>query len=238
MSLQSTTALATSLLHDGSGDGSSLEETSRSPAFRLLIRLSFRSRLVISRSLCCALRVACRLSEAALFRLKIASSRSGALAGTRCAHLSCNDKKTEGSFGVGGLREDQHHNEEHRSTEIYPEDGDLQISQSPHGRASGVATPAATSRTPSQSPAPRVAGPQAATGRPERSWSPSRGAVGHHLAEMKRPPPERHNSSGMVLPEDVRQGHPGSSEMPQHRPVILEDLLLIRLRGAVRPVPS
>jgi hypothetical protein len=41
MSLHSTAALATSPLYDGSGDGSSLEETSRSLAFRLLMRLSF-----------------------------------------------------------------------------------------------------------------------------------------------------------------------------------------------------
>jgi hypothetical protein len=41
----------------------------------------------------------------------------------------------------------------------------------------------------------------------------------------------------MILPEDFRQGDPGSSEALQHHPVILEDLLLLRLRGAVRPVP-
>jgi hypothetical protein len=41
----------------------------------------------------------------------------------------------------------------------------------------------------------------------------------------------------MVLPEDFRQGDPGSLEAPQHRLVILDDLLLLRLRGAVRPVP-
>jgi hypothetical protein len=41
MSLQSTATLATSPLHDGFGDGSSLEETSHSPAFRLLMWLSF-----------------------------------------------------------------------------------------------------------------------------------------------------------------------------------------------------
>jgi hypothetical protein len=41
MSLQSVAALATSPLHDGFGDRSSLEETPRSPAFRLLMRLSF-----------------------------------------------------------------------------------------------------------------------------------------------------------------------------------------------------
>jgi hypothetical protein len=41
MSLQSTAALAMSPLHDGSDDEFSLEETSRSPAFRLLMQLSF-----------------------------------------------------------------------------------------------------------------------------------------------------------------------------------------------------
>jgi hypothetical protein len=41
MSLQFTAVLGTSPLHDGSGDGSSLEETPRSPAFCLLMRLSF-----------------------------------------------------------------------------------------------------------------------------------------------------------------------------------------------------
>jgi hypothetical protein len=39
MSLQSTVALATSPLHDGSGDGSSSKETPHSPAFCLLIWL-------------------------------------------------------------------------------------------------------------------------------------------------------------------------------------------------------
>jgi hypothetical protein len=47
MLLQSTAALATSPLHDGSGDGSSSEETPSSPAFRLLVWLSLRSRLAI-----------------------------------------------------------------------------------------------------------------------------------------------------------------------------------------------
>jgi hypothetical protein len=39
----------------------------------------------------------------ALFWLKIASSGRGTLAGTRSAHLNCNDKKTEGSIRVEGL---------------------------------------------------------------------------------------------------------------------------------------
>jgi hypothetical protein len=43
MSLQSTAALGSSPLHVGSGDGSSSEEMPRSPAFRRLMRLSFRS---------------------------------------------------------------------------------------------------------------------------------------------------------------------------------------------------
>jgi hypothetical protein len=83
MSFQSTAALATSPLHDGSGDGSSSEETPSSPAFRLLMRLLFRSRLAIWHFLCCALRAAHRFSASALFWLKIASSGRDALAGTR-----------------------------------------------------------------------------------------------------------------------------------------------------------
>jgi hypothetical protein len=66
MLLQSIAMLATSPLQDGSGDGSSSEETPGSPAFRLLVRLSLRSRLAIWRFLCCALRAA-RLSSVAAF---------------------------------------------------------------------------------------------------------------------------------------------------------------------------
>jgi hypothetical protein len=47
MLLQSTAAQATSPHHDGSGDGSSSEEMPNSPAFRLLVRSSLRSRLAI-----------------------------------------------------------------------------------------------------------------------------------------------------------------------------------------------
>jgi hypothetical protein len=93
MSLQSTATLGSSLLHVDSDDGSSMEETSRSPAFRRLMRVSFRLRVAISRSLCCALCAVLRLSAAALFRLKIASSWRGALAGTRCAHFSCENRE-------------------------------------------------------------------------------------------------------------------------------------------------
>jgi hypothetical protein len=109
MLLQSTAALAMSPLHDGSGDGSSLQKTPHSPACILLMRLSFRSHLAILRSLCCALRAARRLSAAALFRLKIASSGRGALARTRWEHFNCNNKKAEESVRAEGLREDRHH---------------------------------------------------------------------------------------------------------------------------------
>jgi hypothetical protein len=47
MLLQSTAALATSPLHNGSGDGSLSEETPCSPTFHLLLRSSLRSRLAI-----------------------------------------------------------------------------------------------------------------------------------------------------------------------------------------------
>jgi hypothetical protein len=55
MSLQSTAMLATSPLPNDFGDGSSLDETWRSPTFLRFMWLSFRSRLAISSSLCCAL---------------------------------------------------------------------------------------------------------------------------------------------------------------------------------------
>jgi hypothetical protein len=50
---------------------------------------------------------------------------------------------------------------------------------------------------------------------------------------MKRPPPERHDSSDMILPNYFHQGDFGSLEMPQHRLVIVEDLLLLCLHGAI-----
>jgi hypothetical protein len=103
ISLQSTAALGALPLLDGSGDESSSEETPCSLAFCLLMRLSFRSRLAIWRSLCCALCAARRLSAAALFRLKIASFGRGALAETRWVHFNCNDKKAEKSARVEGL---------------------------------------------------------------------------------------------------------------------------------------
>jgi hypothetical protein len=67
MLLQSTAALATSPLHDGSGDGSSSEEMPCSPTFRLLLLSLLRSRLAIWRFLCCALRAARLFSAAAWF---------------------------------------------------------------------------------------------------------------------------------------------------------------------------
>jgi hypothetical protein len=63
------------------------------------------------------------------------------------------------------------------------------------------------------------------------------GPVGRHLAEAKCPPLGRHDSSGVVLPDHLLQGDFGSSKVPQHGPVMLEDLLLLLLGGAVRPVP-
>jgi hypothetical protein len=42
---------------------------------------------------------------ATFFRLKISFSGRGALAGTRWAHLNCNNKRTKGSAGVEVPRE-------------------------------------------------------------------------------------------------------------------------------------
>jgi hypothetical protein len=55
---------------------------------------------------------------------------------------------------------------------------------------------------------------------------------------MEWPSPERQDSSGVVLADDGRQGDPGSTEVPQHNPVLLEHLLLLRLRGTMGPVRS
>jgi hypothetical protein len=141
----------------------------------LLMRLSFRSRLAISCSFCYAFRAACRLSAVALFRLKIASSGRGTLARTRCAHLNCNDKRTEDSVSVKGPQKDQHHNKKHRSTKTHREDDDLPISQTPRGGASGTVAPAVTRRMPSRSPVPHDAGSPAAMGGSGQLRSSSRG---------------------------------------------------------------
>jgi hypothetical protein len=61
------------------------------------------------------------------------------------------------------------------------------------------------------------------------------GPVGGHVAEPKLPPPERPNTSGMVLPDHLRQGDPDIPKTPRHGPVGLEHLLLLSLGGAVRP---
>jgi hypothetical protein len=174
MSLQSIAALATSPLHDGTDDRSSLEETPRSPAFCLLMQLSFRSRLVISCSLCYALRAECHLSAAALFRLKIASSGRGTLAGARWLHFNCNNKSAEESVGAKGLREDRHQDKNTEQTGCIEKTMTHKF-LSPRRGASGAAASAATSRSTSRSPAPRGAGPQGATRGSEQSRSLSRG---------------------------------------------------------------
>jgi hypothetical protein len=70
-----------------------------------------------------------------------------------------------------------------------------------------------------------------------QTWSLSRGPVGRHLAEVQRPSPERYDPPGVVQINDGRQGDPGSSEAGQHHPVILEQLLLLRLQGTIGPIP-
>jgi hypothetical protein len=48
------------------------------------------------------------------------------------------------------------------------------------------------------------------------------GPVSHHLAKAKQTPPERHDTSGVVLPDHIRQGDSTSSETSQRDPVVLE----------------
>jgi hypothetical protein len=164
-----------------------------------LLRLSLRSRLAIWRFLSCALRAARLFSTAACFWLKIASSGTGALAGTRWAHFNRDDEKARWSAGEDKLREDQHHNK--RRMKNVKKTNNLQFFLSPRWGASGAAATAATSRVTSRSPAPHGAEPRAATEAMVRSRSHLGGPVSCHVVEAKRLPPERHNTSGVVLPD-------------------------------------
>jgi hypothetical protein len=222
MSLQSTAALVSSPLHVGSGDGSSLEEMPHSPAFRCLMRLSFRSHFVISRSLCCTLRAARRLSAIALFRLKITSSKRGALAGTRCAHFSCENKK----------RASQPSLEVHEKTNSKPRKPRSTKSLLEEATTYNFLGPLVGENREKSRRRPRI-------GRllnrmrhatldlvrrreDQRSHSPRLGSsVDRHLAETERPSPERHNFSGVLLPDDGRQRDPrllGGAPTPPSAP--------------------
>jgi hypothetical protein len=159
------------------------------------------------------------------------------LAGMRCAHLNCKNKETEGSVDIKGFREGQQHDEERRSAKTHREDGDLPISQSPVGKHQKQ--PRRRPRVRCLPDHLRHAALDLKRQREDRSGHGPRpgGPIGCHLAKAKQPPPEQHDSSGVVLPHDGGQGDPGSSETPQHRPMIPEDLFLLRLRGVVGPIP-
>jgi hypothetical protein len=149
-----------------------------------------------------------------LFWLKIASSGRGALAGTRCVHLSCKNKGTEDSANIEGSREGQYHDKKPRSTKTHWRKQRLTNLSVASWGCIGATAPAATRKTPSRLPVPRNTGSQVATGGLLRSRSPSRGPVSRHLTKTKRPPPEWHNSSGVVLPDDVDRVTPA----PRRRP--------------------
>jgi hypothetical protein len=196
MSLQSTAVLATSPLHDGSSDRSSSEETPRSPSFSLLMRLSFRSRLAIWRSLCCALCAAHRLSTAALFQLKIASSGRGALAGTRWVHY--NDKKAKGQPEQKPLRRSTSQQKHARSVEKITTHnffcalvGEHQEQSRrrpqvgrPLDRLHHATLDLERRREGRHGHSPRLGGP-----------------IGCHLKKTKRPRSEWHDTASVVLPE-------------------------------------
>jgi hypothetical protein len=63
------------------------------------------------------------------------------------------------------------------------------------------------------------------------------GLVGGHVVELEWPPPERHNTSGMVLPDNLRQGDPGVPKTPKHGLVGLEHLLFLCPGRAIYPIP-
>jgi hypothetical protein len=62
----------------------------------------------------------------------------------------------------------------------------------------------ATSRTTSRSPAHAALDLKGRRERRRSHGSLPGGPVGRHLAEAKRPPPERHDSAGVVLPDHLR----------------------------------
>jgi hypothetical protein len=137
-----------------------------------------------------------------LFWLKIASSGRGALAKTRWVHFNCSDKSAERLDGVKGLREDRYPNLKHtRSTEkitthkffrrLVGEHREQPRRQPQVGRPPDRLRHAALDL-------------EATMGGMEWSRSAPRGAVGRHLAETKGPSPERHDSSGVVLPDHLR----------------------------------
>jgi hypothetical protein len=172
-----------------------------------------------------------------LFLLKIAFSGRGTLAGTMWAHFNCNDKKAEKSVGTQSLQEDRRHD---KNTE--------QTRQIEKTTTHKFFSPLVGKHREQPRRRPRVGRPpdrlcHAALdlkGRREAQSSHNPcpgGPIGRHLAKMKRSSLVRHDSSNMVLPEDFRQRDPGSSEAPQHRLLILEDSLLLRLRGG-RPTSS
>jgi hypothetical protein len=72
-----------------------------------------------------------------------------------------------------------------------------------------------------------------------RSHSPRPGgSVGPHFTKTEQLPPKRHVPPGVVLADDSHEGDSGSSEAPQHRPVVPKHPLLLRLwgtMGLVRP---
>jgi hypothetical protein len=68
-----------------------------------------------------------------------------------------------------------------------------------------------------------------------RGYSPCLGGpVGCHLAEAQWPPLKRDDSPGMVLANGGCQVDPSLSEVGLHHPVVLEQLLLLRLQGGRR----
>jgi hypothetical protein len=203
MSLQSTTILSSSPLHVGSCDRSSLEETSCSPAFRCLMRLSFQLLLAIFRSICCALRAAPRLSVAALFWLKIATSGRGALAGTICAPFSCENKGQANHPSSDDPEKTNIVSKMPRLTKSLSEEASTYQSLGPligEHREKSHWQPR-IGRLPD---CLRHTAQDFVRRREDRcSHSPRPGgSVDHHLADMERPSSERHNSSGVVLPND------------------------------------
>jgi hypothetical protein len=179
------------------------------PAFHLLMRLSFRSRLAIWHSLCCALCAAHCLSTVALFQLKIASSGRGALAGTRWVHFNCNDKNPKGQPEQKPPRRSTSQQKHVRSVEKITTHNFFCALIGDH-REQPRRRPQ-VGRPPDRLRHAMLELERQREGR--RSHGPrSGGPIGCHLKKTKRPRPERYDTAGVVLPENFCQGNPSSSE--------------------------
>jgi hypothetical protein len=172
MSLQSTAVLATSPLHDGSGDGSSSEETyapSPPPLDAVVISITLGDLAFFVLHLACsAPPLRCRLvpvENRLLRERRLGQNKVGALQLQRQEGIKVNRRRRPPRRSASQQKRTRCIEKIRTHNFFVPAWG-----------ASGAAETAATSTSTSRSPAPHGAGPRAATGATVRSRSPHRRA--------------------------------------------------------------